>query len=253
MSYIETAKECVLKGGEILVNNLGNIKNIFNKNAFDIATNLDIEVENEIKSIIQERYPNHNIIAEESDILDNQSDFTWYIDPLSCTLNYVHQLPFFSVDVALMKNNQILVGAVFDPRMEELFSAEKGFGANLNGKSISVSSNTDLMESVITMILDKSTEEALRKSRRLFDRFFPITNIRIIGSTALHLCYVACGRSEAFMELYSDIFSTPAGKIILEESGGKVTDFSGDNWTCDSPNVFASNGKIHTAALAYLK
>lgn len=252
MSPKDIATEAAKRAGLHLKENLGKISDITLKGKNDFVTNLDIECENIIKKIIKETYPVHGIVAEESEIENSDSEYTWFIDPLSGTTNYIHSLPFFSVAIALRKGDNFILGVVYDPLLDELFIAEAGQGAYLNNQKITVSPKSQLEDAIICLILKKKTSEQERESVTYFERLFPITNVKIMGSTALHMCYVACGRSEGFIEVKSDIFATPAGKVILEESGGAVTDFWGKAWTPESPNVVASNKSVHSLLLEKL-
>lgn len=245
MSPKDTATEAAKKAGFHLKEHLGKISDITLKGRNDFVTNLDVECENIIKKIIKDTYPVHGIVAEESEIENSDSEYTWFIDPLSGTTNYIHSLPFFSVAIALRKDKDFILGVVYDPLLDELFMAETGRGAYLNNQKVTVSLKSQLEDAIICLTLKKKTPGQEKESVTYFERLFPITTVKIMGSTALHMCYVACGRSEGFIEVKSDVFATPAGKVILEESGGMVTDFGGKAWTPESLNVIASNKSVH--------
>ncbi len=249
----ETAINAAKEAGRFLKERMGKIETINIKGKDDFVTDVDQQAEKIIKNIITSAYPAHNILAEESGHKNNHSDYTWIIDPLSSTTNYIHSLHLFSVAVAVLKDNKPIIGVVYDPLREEIFSAEKGKGAFLNNQKIIVSKVTTLNNSLICLTLKKKTNGEEEKSTTYFKKLFPLSTIKMMGSTAVHLCHIACGRIEGFIETKSDIFATPAGKIILEEAGGSITDSMGSEWTLDSKDCIATNGIIHNELLQVIK
>ncbi len=243
MKIKDIAFDAVKEAGKILMNNIGQIKTIHLKQKNDFLTNVDVEAENKIKEIIKTAFPHHSFVAEESEIEKNSTPFTWYIDPISSTMNYVHGLPHFAVAISLREHDQFIFSVVLDPFFHELFYAEKGAGAYCNDKKIHVSSINNLSSSIVSLVLNnKGTKDSLHYFE---DTFNNIATYRRLGSLALELCYIASGRIEGMAYTKTDIFSLPAGKVILEEAGGKITDFDGVPWDILSKNIIASNGKIH--------
>ena len=226
--------------------NINNIKEISLKQRNDYLTNVDIEAEKVIKSAIKSVFPQHSFVAEESAIEQNSPEYTWYIDPISSTIYYVHGLPHFAGAIALQVRNQLIFSAVLDPFFQELIYAEKGQGAYLNNKRISVSSTATLAEALLFMVIQTKGDGNKEEGVRCFERLLPqIATYRRLGSLALELCYVAAGRMDGQVCAGTDIFSIPAGKLIVEEAGGRVTDFAGGDWGLTSGSVLATNGRVH--------
>lgn len=252
--YKEIATDAAREAGKILMDNLGNIRSLELKKKNDYVSNVDIEAEDKIKEIILSSFSEHNIIAEESDIQDRKSRYTWFIDPISSTDNYIHSLPHFAISIALQEDKSFVLAVVFDPFTNELFYAEKGKGAYLNNTRITVSSITDITKAMLCVGINKKGKADMGEGVVYFTKFLSIASpLRRIGSTALEMSYIACGRIEAHINNHSDVYSIPAGKLILEEAGGIVTNFDNNDWSCDSKNVVASNGTIHGSLIEILK
>jgi myo-inositol-1(or 4)-monophosphatase len=254
MSIKTVALEAVQKAGAILMQNIDAIGMIRLKQANDYLTNIDIQAENTVKAIIKKSFPEHAIIAEESGGEGEGSLYTWFVDPISSTQNYVHGLPHFAVVISVRKGTDFVFSAVFDPFFHELFSAEKGKGAYLNEKKMRVSSVNNLSKALMSLVIQTKGEGNKEKGLYYFGNLLPhVASFRRIGSLALELCYVASGRLDGQVFLGSDIFSLPAGKLILEEAGGKLTDFDGKSWTLDSSSVIATNGMLHSDIVHILR
>lgn len=253
--YKETALNAVREAGKILMDNLGNIKSLELKRKNDYVSNVDIAAEHKIIETILSNFPEHNIIAEESGTQNRKSRYTWFIDPISSTDNYIHSLPHFAVSLALQEDESFVLAVVFDPLTNEFFYAEKGKGAYLNNSRIVVSSISDISKAMLCVGMNKKgMGDDIEEGIAFFTKFLFISSpLRKIGSTALEMCYVACGRIEAHINNHSDMFSIPAGKLILGEAGGIVTDFDNNDWGCDSKNVIASNGNIHGSLIELLR
>jgi len=248
------AIKSVKEAGIILMDNLNKIRSIELKQRNDYVTNVDIEAENKIKAVIKSNFPEHSIIAEESEIEKKESEYTWFIDPISSTENYIHALPHFAVSIAVKKNNGFILATVYDPYYKELFYAEKGRGAFLNDEKINVSNINSISRSIFCVGIHNKGNVKVTEGIKYFKKI--ISNFAVfrrIGSTSLQICYVACGRIEAHINNHSDIFAIPSGKLILEEAGGIVTDFDNNPWDFNSKNVVASNKKIHKSLIDLLK
>jgi len=197
---------------------------------------------------------NYNIISEEIGKINKNSEFTWLIDPIDGTVNFIHRYPYFSVSIGLAKKDDIFLGVVYNPVYDELFTAIKGKGAFLNGKRIRVSNIENLEESGLT------TGFAYFKGKE-FDRLLKIFgkvkhNVEMMrqgGSSAIDLCYVASGRLEGFFEKGAHIYDIAAGKIVLEEAGGKISMMDGKKIKMDLNSTCATNGKIHNDLLRLIK
>ncbi|MFY9270870.1 MAG: inositol monophosphatase family protein, partial [Candidatus Manganitrophaceae bacterium] len=197
--------------------------------------------------------PDHQILAEEGHDRTGASPYRWVIDPLDGTTNYTHHFPFFCVSIGVEIKGKVHLGVVFDPVRNELFFAEKGKGAFLNGRPIRVSAVRALRESLLVtgFVREVQTDPVN------FDPFINFTmrvqGVRRTGSAALDLCYVACGRFDGFWELKLHPWDTAAGSIILTEAGGRLTDFSGKGYSIYDKEMLASNGKLHRQMIDVLQ
>lgn len=253
--FKKIALQAARQAGEIAINNIGNSKKISLKQKNDYLTNVDIEAENIIKKIISSAFPSHGFVAEESKGERESAEYVWYIDPVSSTKNYIHGLPHFATAIALQKHGEFILSVVLDPFYHELFHAEKGHGAYLNAKKITVSSTNELQESLLFLgIKNKGKQGKSEEGITYFSKVVShISDFRRFGSTALQLCYVACGRVDGYVHNQSDIFAIPAGKVILEEAGGKLSDFSGNPWDTASNDMVATNGLLHESLLQVIR
>ena len=211
----------------------------------DLVTEADVAVENYLIEQIKNTYPDHAICAEESGTHAG-GETRWVIDPIDGTTSFVHNLPFYSISIALQQNNQTILAAVFAPVLGELYLAEKGKGATCNGQPIAVSDRTALSDCLMTTGFACLRANLERNNLPLIERIAPkLRGLRILGSAAVDLCYVACGRTDGGWELNLNIYDIAAGMLIVQEAGGTVTDFSGG--TENLPHeILATNGKIHT-------
>lgn len=212
----------------------------------DVVTDIDQASEALIVGAIRERYPDHVIIAEEGGSGAASGAYTWYIDPLDGTLNYLHGFPFFAVSIAVAHHGRLIAGVVYDPLRNELFSAERDRGASLNGRTVRPSATGELQQSLLTtgFPYDRSnrSDNNLREFAHLLVR---VQDIRRPGSAALDLCYVAAGRSDAHWELGLSPWDTAAAALILQEAGGTISDWDGQPWRLGDPHIVGSNGPIH--------
>jgi myo-inositol-1(or 4)-monophosphatase len=252
-SFADTAKTAALKAGEIHLSYFGrDIRSITKSSHYDIVTVADLESEDLIVSVIRERFPDHNILAEEKKYEKTESEFTWIIDPLDGTNNFAHRIPVFSVSIALAFRDKVVLGAVYDASRSELFTAESGKGAFLNNSGINVSPAGRIDEALLTTGFYYDRGESLTRALDDIRKFLirGIVGIRRFGSAALDLCNVACGRGEGFWEFMLNPWDFAAGKLIVEEAGGKVTDEKGHDVGIGQSYIVASNGKIHDEMLA---
>ncbi len=238
-------------------------KKYFNRNirvktkgtSINLVTAADTEAEKEIVSLIRSYFPKHNFLAEEETYKKIDSEYTWVIDPLDGTSNFSYGLPIFCVSIALLKNNEPIIGVVYDPMRDELFSAQKNCGAYLNREKIAVACASKLKEALlITGFYYNRGKDMVANLERI--RIFlskRIIGIRRLGAAALDLCYVACGRAAGFWEFTLSPWDFAAGMLIVREAGGMVTGRYGEDITLKKSFIAASNGKIHNAMLEVLK
>ncbi|MCF8028426.1 MAG: inositol monophosphatase [Desulfobacteraceae bacterium] len=242
-----TAVGAAYKSGEILRSHLGNFGEVSKKGPKDLVTAADIASEKQIIETIQSRFADHKILAEESNAKDTGTDgCTWIIDPLDGTTNFAHQVPVFSVSIAFSENGQLRAGVVLNPVSGELFTAVEGQGAQLNGRAISVSDCRQVSESLLVTGFPYDIKENPGPYMDKFARCLSAAiGVRRLGSAALDLCFVACGRFEGFWEQGLKPWDTAAGTLIAREAGARVTDFSGNNYDIYKKALLATNGHIH--------
>ncbi len=255
LEYIrETGVNAANKGAEILLSHFGNVTNIRKKGAIDLVTIADTESEQTIINTIRSEFPDHNILAEESGNSHENSEYQWIIDPLDGTTNFAHGLGLYAISIAFAIQSEIVVGIVFNPATGELFSATKGQGATLNGKTISVSNVCELSDSLLVTGFPYDFKNHFNPIITRFENcMHAAQGIRRLGAAALDLCYVACGRFEGFWEQNLKPWDTAAGILIAGESGAIVTDFSNCPFTIDKNEILVTNGKIHKRMLSLME
>lgn len=255
INYINrVAIAAAYRSGKILKSYFGNLAHIRKKGAIDLVTEADTESENAIIEFIHEKFPDHSFLAEESGLTQGDTSRQWIIDPLDGTINFAHQLPIFSISIAFAYHGEILTGVVFNPVNGELFSAVSGQGATLNNRPLLVSDTKILSESLLVTgfpydLLSIFEEIAFRLDRCLQHA----QGIRRLGSAALDLCYIACGRFDGFWEQNLNPWDTAAAFLIASESGAVITDFANNPFTINKKEIVATNGHIHMEMLSLLK
>jgi myo-inositol-1(or 4)-monophosphatase len=243
----KTAISAALKAGGYIRKNIGRVKNVRYKSEINIATDVDKTAERIVVNAIRKTYPSHNLLAEENKYPDLGSDFTWIIDPLDGTTNFLHGFPVFCVSIGLVYKGDVILGIVYDPTREELFSAEKGKGAFLNNKRISVSKVRSIGKALVATGFAYNIRSARKNNIRNFTKLLKTAQaVRRAGSAAIDLCYVACGRFDGFWEYYLHPWDTAAASSILEEAGGKITKLDGSKYTIYDREILATNRKIHS-------
>ncbi len=226
------------------------------KSRTNLVTNIDRESEAFLFNSIRKKYPNHLVIAEEGSRNESGSNFIWYVDPLDATNNYAHGIHFFCVSIGVfsVKENCVAAGVVHDPFHRETFTAVRGKGSFLNGRHIRVSTADDIGISVLATGFPYDKENAEKNNLRQFNSFLPkIQGIRRMGSAALDLCFLACGRIDGYWEPELSPWDTAAGSLIVEESGGRVTRYDGSRFDPEYPEILASNGRIHDKMIDILR
>jgi myo-inositol-1(or 4)-monophosphatase len=245
---IETAKQAATSAARILLENFGKItsSHIRVKRKNDFLTYVDERSEQEIIGILHHDFPGHTILAEESGQKNNRSDYCWIIDPLDGTKNYIAGIPIFSISIALRYKQQTIIGVVYDPIHQDLFTAERDKGAFLNGKPLRVSPATQLNDCLMATGFPFKYKDFLPVYMDCFEDIFrQITSARRMGSAAIDLAYVAAGRFDAYWELGLNPWDCAAGALLVEEAGGKVTDFWGENRYLTNGYIIAANPTIH--------
>ena len=242
------------KSAGILRSYLGNITSISKKGATDLVTEADAASEEAIIKTIKKVFPDHAILAEESGLIAGDDGCQWIIDPLDGTTNFTHEFGLFSISIAYAFGGDVVVGIVLSPLTEELFSATKGDGATLNGRPIQVSGQKQVIESLLVTgfpyNLDETEDPLLN---RLSHCLTSSQGVRRLGSAAIDLCYVACGRFDAFWEESLHVWDVAAGMLIASEAGAVITDFKNRPFTLDQKEILATNGHIHEEMLSLLE
>jgi myo-inositol-1(or 4)-monophosphatase len=251
-------KQTLLKATEaaaaILQENFNKPFAISNKEGINnLVTEVDHKSEKAIIDIIKAEYPEHYILSEETGEIVQDSIYKWIIDPIDGTINYANSIPVCCVSIGIEVDGKMEMGAVYNPFMNELFFAQRGFGATLNDQKITVSTKADVRTSCLATgfpytYLDM-TNGPLEVFGRLIRSGIPV---RRLGSAAIDLCYVAAGRFDGFYEHKLQAWDSAAGFIIVEEAGGKVTDLKGDYYNPYQPGIVATNGKIHDDLLKWI-
>jgi myo-inositol-1(or 4)-monophosphatase len=228
------------------------------KSVFDIVTDADKRSEEVIVAALQAAFPDHHIVGEEGGGMGAPADdaeYFWYIDPIDGTSNFANNIPFFSVSIALADRHlNPLVGVVYNPVANELFSAARGFGATRNGEAIQVSATATLEQAILCTGFPYDSVSQRRTNIEAFVELLNITRgVRRFGSVALEMCFVACGRFEGIWEAALSPWDCMAGMLITREAGGKVTNYSGGESGITGAEVVASNGLLHDALLSVIR
>jgi myo-inositol-1(or 4)-monophosphatase len=244
--YREFTVSLAKEAGISLKDKLYNKHTIDYKGEINIVTEADRMAEDLITGRIHQEYPHHDILTEESDGIDNGSEYRWIIDPLDGTTNYAHGYPVFCVSIALEVNGVVCLGVVYNPMLSEMFTAVKGAGSFLNNQRISVSATVDLSKSLLATGFPYDIREDENNNIHYFSMMAKRAQaIRRVGSAALDMAYVAAGRFDGFWELKLSPWDTAAGLLLITEAGGIVTDLFGGTYHLKSPHILATNGKIY--------
>ena len=247
-SYRDFAVEIALEAGRFLKGKFYEAHDITYKGEIDLVTEADRGAEALLIARIEKAFPGHRIMAEETRGSVLAEEYTWIIDPLDGTTNYAHQYPVFCVSIALQRDGDVILGAICNPMMDELFVSERGKGAFLNGRGLSVSATADLSRSLLATGFPYDIRVNPDNNVNYFNAMaVKAQAIRRAGAAALDLAYVAAGRFDGFWELQLRPWDTAAGCLMVTEAGGKVTDLFGGPFNLYSPHLLATNGRIHGA------
>lgn len=251
---IQTARDA----GRILSDRMGRALQVSNKGDIDLVTEADLASEKLIIERIKSHYPRHAILAEESgategiEMRTGKTEWRWIVDPLDGTTNYAHGYPCFCVSIALERAGSIEIGVIYDPTRDEVFAAERGQGATLNDRSIRVSAVDDLNAAMLCTGFPYNVRERPNFARDFANFTMEAQAVRRDGSAAIDLAYLACGRFDGFWEDGLNAWDVAAGLLLIEEAGGRISDFVGAPLNIYTPKVLASNGLIHDKMIQVL-
>jgi len=219
--------------------------------AKEAATKYDKEVDRSIVEEIKRHYPHHSLLTEESGFLQDDPDWLWIVDSLDGTGDFANFNPFFSVCIALMHQGELLLGAIYAPAIDEFYFAEKGQGAYLNGVKIQVSDVSDLSQSYI-FYCEGGEKDRGRTGELLYKVYPQVIDIRKLGSAGLETAWVAAGKGEAYFSTRIEPWDVAPGVLLVQEAGGKVSDFLGNPWKPQTSDLLFSNKKLHGKILSLL-
>lgn len=243
-SYLDTGIEIAREAGALLMDYFGRVSYELKGDA-DLVTEADRASERLVVERLLKHYPDHGIVAEEGGGRESSSEYCWYVDPLDGTTNFAHGFPVFNVTLALAKAGELIAGVTFDPTRQELFAAEKGGGASMNGQKIGVSKAARLEDSLVSTGFPSRKRHLNVNIYFYWEMAMRTHGVRRAGSAAIDLAYVACGRFDAFWEFGLNPWDMAAGILLVEEAGGKCSDMKGLPRDLHGPSLLADNGAVH--------
>lgn len=248
--FLATAIEAVVRAGDLQMAKFNTGVRVDMKGAIDLVTEVDLDVERMFRALVAERFPGHDVLAEEQGLTTTGSRYRWVFDPLDGTTNFAHGVPIFCASLALEIDGDAVVGAVYDPNRRELFTAEAGVGAWMNGQPLKTSLNGAVLESMLVTGFPYHVQENPDEFLRVFGQVLRRARaVRRLGSAAIDMCWVAAGRMEGFWEASLKPWDTRAAALIVQEAGGRVTGMDGGMWNPDAGHILATNGLIHDELL----
>ena len=249
--YLTTAIEAVIKAGQLQMAQFGGDFQVTKKGEIDLVTEVDLAVERMFRALVAERFPGHQVLAEEmGGAAAAPAGPCWVFDPIDGTTNFAHGMPIFCSSLALEIDGVAEVAAIYDPTRKELFTAERGGGAFLNGTPLRVSSAARLLDAMLVTGFPYDIHSRVEEIVGLFGAFVGRARaVRRLGSAAIDLCYVAAGRLDGFWESDLKPWDIAAGALIVAEAGGRITDMAGKPFTSRGGHVLATNGRLHEAML----
>lgn len=249
--FLTTAVEAVVRAGDVMLERFGTNVRVDMKGAIDLVTEVDVAIEREFRAMITNRFPEHTVLGEEMGGSATAPEGPcWVFDPIDGTTNFTHGLPIFCSSLALEIDGVAQVAAVYDPTRRELFTAERGGGAYLNGMPLRVSAAASLLEAVLVTGFPYDVHSRIAEIVGLFAEFVGRARaVRRLGSAAIDLCYVAAGRMDGFWERDLNAWDIAGGALLVTEAGGTITRFNGQEYYSRGRDVVASNGRIHQAML----
>ena len=249
--FLSTAIEAVVHAGALQLAKFGRGIRVDKKGAIDLVTEVDLEVERMFRALVAERFPDHDVLAEEfGEAGARGARHRWVFDPLDGTTNFAHGVPIFCASLALEIDGAAAVAAVYDPNRRELFTAEAGEGSWLNGQRLAVSTSDQVIESMLVTGFPYTVHQEAATFLTVFGKVLQHARaVRRLGSAAIDMCWVAAGRMDGFWEASLKPWDTRAAALILEEAGGRVTGMDGKAWDPDDGHILATNGRIHDELL----
>lgn len=248
-TYLETAQAIAREAGAIVTDFAGRNIGFELKGAYDLVTAADRASEQLIVERLRKTFPSHTVVAEEGGGHQGSSGYRWYVDPLDGTTNFAHGFPVYNVTLALEHAGQVIAGVVYDPTRDEMFAAERGSGAFLNGHRIHVT-KTDRLEDSLAATGFPSRKRHQNVNIHFYYQLAMLSHgVRRPGAAAIDMAYVACGRLDLFWEFALNPWDMAAGSLLVEEAGGTVTDMHGARLDLRGPHVLADNGALHTETL----
>jgi len=248
---LEVAIAAAKEAGEILLAHFGSVRQIKHKSQGNLVTDADILSEKLIIDFLKREYPDFGILSEESNSSASVSGYTWVVDPLDGTNNYTYGIPFFCVNIALVRDEDILLGITYDPMRGELFQAEKGKGAYLNDSPIRISAISSLQESLIGLDLGYSHDRGSQMLDTVNRLWGQVHCVRLMGSSSLGLAYVACGRVSLYFHRYLFPWDIASGLLLVREAGGEVVDWQGRPANFRATELVASNLRLQREFLQH--
>jgi myo-inositol-1(or 4)-monophosphatase len=253
--FLTTAIEAVVRAGDVMLTRFGHDVRVGKKSAIDLVTEVDLAIEREFRAMIGERFPEHAVLAEEFGGTAGPIEGPcWVFDPIDGTTNFAHGLPIFCASLALEIDGVAEVAAIYDPTRRELFTAERGGGAHLNGRAIHVSTAGRLVDAVLVTGFPYDVHDRVEEIVGLFGSFVGRARaVRRLGSAAIDLCYVAAGRMDGFWEVDLKPWDIAGGALLVTEAGGRVSSLAGEAFSSRSGRVLATNGALHEQMLAVVR
>ncbi len=253
--WLTTAVEAVVHAGDVMLSRVGKSFRVDKKSAIDLVTEVDVAIERSFREMIADRFPDHAVLGEEMGGSGSPPPGPcWVFDPIDGTTNFAHGLPIFCASLALEIDGTAQLAAVYDPTRKELFTAERGSGAFLNGRRLQVSAAADLLDALLVTGFPYDVHQRVDEIVGLFAAFVGRARaVRRLGSAAIDLCYVAAGRMDGFWESDLKPWDIAGGALIVEEAGGRVTNLTGDRFSSRAGHVLATNGLLHDPMLQVIR
>jgi myo-inositol-1(or 4)-monophosphatase len=242
--YLDAAENAARAAGKLLRENFHHRQRVNAVAAHDIKLEIDVQAQELITKLLLEEFSGHALYGEEGIVGDQASDYQWIVDPLDGTVNYFYGIPHFCISIALRLHNQISVGVIYDPVRDEMWAGQKGEVSTLNGRPIHVSNRSELAEAVLSIGLAKTGETINKNFPLLQQMIHRVRKCRVLGSAALDMAYVACGRLDAYIETGISLWDIAAGWLLVENAGGTVDLRPRENMN-DKYSIVASNGLIN--------
>ena len=251
---IAVARLAALEAGKVLSGLFGKIRRITKKGVIDLVTEADVQAEKAVLDILKHHFPEDGILTEEAGTHQKNAKRVWIVDPLDGTTNFAHTFPVYAVSIALEINGETVLGVVHDPSRQESFEAVKGSGAFLNRRPINVSKVIAFQDALLATGFPYYVHQRPQRVFVLLEQMLPLVQgVRRGGSAALDLCYVAAGRLDGLWEEGLKPWDTAAGAVVVQEAGGRLTDYDGRDYTPRLGTIVASNGSLHERMLTELQ